>query len=109
MATPRKDAAAAAVPVKAATPVDAGPAQAGAPVDTVPVAATNTADASLVDTATEQMNTPELAGVLMVRLRAIEPIRADGVDHAPGDVFSLAFVAAQALLASGAAEQDDAP
>ena len=89
MAAPKKDTPAAAVPVQAADQVQAGP-----------VDAISLADASLVDTA------PALVGVAMVRLVAIEPIRADGVDIAPGEVFELAWGAAESLLACGAAEPD---
>ena len=40
----------------------------------------------------------------LVLLRALEPIRADGVDYAPGDALALDDAAAKGLLASGAAE-----
>ena len=40
----------------------------------------------------------------LVLLRAVEPVRADGVDYAPGDTLALDAAAAQGLLASGAAE-----
>lgn len=40
----------------------------------------------------------------LVPLRAVEPIRADGVDYAPGDEFELDAPAAENLLASGAAD-----
>lgn len=40
----------------------------------------------------------------LVLLRALEPIRADGVDYAPGDELALDDAAAEGLLASGAAE-----
>lgn len=39
-----------------------------------------------------------------VQLRAVEPIRADGVDYAPGDTLELDALAAKGLLASGAVE-----
>lgn len=39
-----------------------------------------------------------------IQLRALEPIRADGVDYAPGDELELGITAAEPLLASGAAE-----
>jgi hypothetical protein len=39
-----------------------------------------------------------------VKLRAIEPIRHDGDDVAPGETFSASPEAAAALVASGAAE-----
>ena len=44
----------------------------------------------------------KLKGV--VQLRALEPVRADGVDYAPGDALELDAAAAKGLLASGAAE-----
>ena len=50
---------------------------------------------------------PALAGPPaedLVLLRALEPIRADGVDYAPGDALELDAAAAKGLLASGAAE-----
>jgi hypothetical protein len=40
----------------------------------------------------------------MVRVRALEPIRADGEDYAPGAVFDLAEADAAALVAGGWAE-----
>lgn len=40
----------------------------------------------------------------LVNLRAVEPIRADGQDYAPGDAMALGVDAAAGLLASGAAE-----
>lgn len=40
----------------------------------------------------------------LVLLRALEPVRADGVDYAPGDALALDDAAAEGLLASGAAE-----
>lgn len=40
----------------------------------------------------------------LVQLRAVEPIRADGVDYAPGDALEVDASAAKGLLASGAAE-----
>lgn len=39
-----------------------------------------------------------------VQLRTLEPVRADGVDYAPGETLELDAVAAKGLLASGAAE-----
>jgi hypothetical protein len=44
----------------------------------------------------------KLKGV--VPLRAVEPVRADGVDYAPGEALELDAAAAKGLLASGAAE-----
>jgi hypothetical protein len=40
----------------------------------------------------------------LVQLLALEPVRADGVDYAPGDALELDAAAAKGLLASGAAE-----
>lgn len=39
-----------------------------------------------------------------VQLRAVEPIRADGEDYAPGDEMELDAKVAKSLLDSGAAE-----
>ena len=44
----------------------------------------------------------KLKGV--VQLRAVEPVRADGVDYPPGETLELDAAAAKGLLASGAAE-----
>lgn len=42
--------------------------------------------------------------VHVLTLRALEPVRADGVDYAPGDEFELDLSAVESLLDSGAAE-----
>ena len=42
----------------------------------------------------------------VVKLRAIEPIRHDGDDVAPGKTFNASPEAAAALVASGAAEAE---
>ncbi len=41
--------------------------------------------------------------VVLIDLEAIEPIRHDGVDVAPGDAFAASEADAAALVASGAA------
>jgi hypothetical protein len=43
-----------------------------------------------------------------VALVAVEPIRHDGVDYAPGDSLIAGELAAAALIASGAASADSA-
>jgi hypothetical protein len=44
---------------------------------------------------------PEVPDVAQVQMRALEPIRANGVDYAPGDVLDMAQADADALLAGG--------
>lgn len=47
---------------------------------------------------------PAAATAALVSIRALEPIRADGQDFAPGDEFDLAQADALALVEGGAAE-----
>jgi hypothetical protein len=42
-------------------------------------------------------------------LRALEPVRADGVDFAPGEVFELGEIAAGVLIAVGIATPELQP
>lgn len=51
-------------------------------------------------------NTP-VAPAEMVALSAVEPVRIDGVDVAPGEVFEAKPADAEALLAAGAARPAD--
>jgi len=65
-----------------------------------------------IDVATAKPKTPKPSSPVMAQeavtpktviLEAIEPIRNDGVDVAPGETFEASQGAAKALLASGAA------
>ena len=47
---------------------------------------------------------PPAAPAPAIRLHALQPVRHDGVRHAPGDLFTAPLAQAAALVACGAAE-----
>lgn len=53
---------------------------------------------------TTARSTAPAAELVLVTVKALEPIRADGVDYAPGDEFDVSDDDAQALAGMSAAE-----